>query len=589
MSRTVMQVFEETAARCGDLPALKTKVNGVWQATSWTEYRRNVRRTARALIGAGLEPGDGFALLAGNSEHWVTAYLGAVAAGAVPAGLYVTSSPEQCAYVIGHSDSSMVLVDSEAQLAKVLAVRDQLPKLKTIVLIGGESDAPGVLTWGALQTYADQVTEDSLQHRINALKPNDLATLIYTSGTTGNPKGVMMSHRNLTFTGEAARDAVGIERGHEVISYLPLCHIAEQNVTLHVSLAAGQTVWFAESLDALGDNLKEVRPHFFVAVPRVWEKIQAKLEAGMAEATGVKKHLLQWARGVGRASAQADQTGARRPWTYPLAERLIFSKLKAALGLDRCFHAMTGPAPIAQSTVDFFAPLGSTILEVYGQSESTGGGTLSMPGSNRSGSIGRALPGTEVSIAEDGEILLRGPQVALGYYKNPEATAETIDGDGWLHTGDVGHMDDDGFVYITDRKKELIITAGGENVSPQMLEGQLAGIPGVSQVAVIGDRRKFMSALFTLNPETLGTATRAAGSPARTPAEATACPLFVSWFRSQIDDANTRLARVQGIKQFTLLAEDFSVEGGELTPTMKKKRRVITEKYAAEIEAMYAG
>ncbi|MEC9408246.1 MAG: AMP-binding protein [Pseudomonadota bacterium] len=588
MSRTVIQVFEETAARCGDLPALKTKVNGVWQATSWAQYRRNVRKTARALMGAGIAPGDGFALLAGNSEHWVTAYLASIAAGGVPAGLYVTSSPEQCAFVIDHCDASMVLVDSEEQLAKVLAVRDQLPKLKTIILTEGESDAPDVLTWGALQTCADQVAEDALQARIDALKPDDLATLIYTSGTTGNPKGVMMTHTNLTFTGETARETVGIQRGHEVISYLPLCHIAEQNITLHVSLASGQTVWFAESLDALGENLKEVRPHFFVAVPRVWEKIQAKLEAGMAEATGVKKHLLHWARGVGARSAEADQAGRRRPLLYPLADKLIFSKLRAALGLDRCFYAMTGAAPISQGTMDFFASLGITILEVYGQSESTGGGTLSKPGANRKGSIGRALPGTEVSIAEDGEILLRGPHVSPGYFKNPEATAETMDADGWLHTGDVGRMDDEGFVYITDRKKELIITAGGENISPQMLEGRLASIPGVSQVAVIGDRRKYITALFTLNPETLPGALQAAGSPARHPQEAANCPVFVRWFESQVERANEDFARVQTIKKFTLLDEDFSVEGGELTPTMKKKRRIIAEKYASQIEAMYA-
>lgn len=588
MSRTVIEVFEETAARRGDAPALKTPVNGVWEALSWTEYRRNVRRTARALMALGLESGDGLALLSDNSVEWVTTYLAAVAAGAVPAGLYLTSSAEQVAYILDHADATVVLVDTAEQLDKLLSVREQLPKVKVIVTTRCRSDAEGVMHFDDLAEHAERTDEADLQARIDALDPDALAGLIYTSGTTGNPKGVMLSHRNLTWTGDKAREVVGIKPGMDVISYLPLCHIAEQNVTIHVAIASGLTVWFAQSLDALGENLKDVRPHMFVAVPRVWEKMQSKLEVGLGEATGVKKALINWARGLGLKAARSEYGGGGKPLLYPIADRLIFSKLKAALGLDRSIYQMTGAAPISQSTLDFFASLGLMIYEVYGQSESTGAGTISLPGVVRPGSIGRPLDGTEVRIAEDSEILLRGPHVAMGYYKNPEATAETIDADGWLHTGDIGHIDPDGFVHITDRKKELIITAGGENISPQALETQLNTIVGVSQVAVIGDKRRYLTALFTLDPETLPEAARAAGSKATTPAEAAKCATFRQWFDDQVATVNKHFARVQTIKKYTLLDADFTVESGELTPTMKKKRRVIHDRFSREIEAMYA-
>lgn len=589
MSKTVYGVFTQTVDKHPDTVALKTKRNGQWQGVSWKQYRDTVRQAGRGLLALGVQPGDGIGILSGNSEEWLFGYMAGVACGAVPAGLYTTSSADQVHYVLEHSDSVVVIIDTQEQLDKVLAVRDRLPKLKAIVTTHCNSDAEGVLSWQALLDKGNAIEDAELQARIDAQGPDDIATLIYTSGTTGNPKGVMMSHRNLTWVGVAAADSFDMDAGNDLISYLPLCHIAEQNLSIHCAIGMGTTIWFAESIEKLGDNLKEVRPHIFLAVPRVWEKIQAKIEAGMGDATGLKKTLLEWAQGVGRQYADNLEAGKGKPLMYPLAHKLIFSKAQAALGLDRCTYAATGAAPISQGTLDFFAGLGIIIHELYGQSETTGAGTMMQPGKIRRGTIGQAYPGTEARIAEDGEIMLRGDYVSPGYHKNPEATAETFTEDGWVHTGDVGEIDADGFVKITDRKKELIITAGGENISPSALEAELMGIPGVSQVAAIGDKRKFVSALFTLDPETFPAAKKASGTSANTPAEAAKDDTFNQWFEGQIAEINKRFARVQTIKKFTILPEDFSVDGGELTPTMKKKRRVIHEKYESQIEAMYAG
>lgn len=589
MSKTVFGVFSSTVDKQPDAIALKTKRDGQWQGVTWQQYRDNARGAARGMMALGLQAGDGVGILAGNSEEWLFGYMGGVAAGGVPAGLYTTSSADQVHYVLEHSDSVIAQVDTEEQLAKVLAVRDRLPKLKAIVTTHCESSEEGVYSWAQLLEKGQGVDDAELQARIDAQGSEDIATLIYTSGTTGNPKGVMMSHRNLTWVGEAAAANFDMGQGDCLISYLPLCHIAEQNLSIHCAIAMGTTIWFAESIDKLGDNLKDVRPHVFLAVPRVWEKIQAKIEAGMSEATGLKAKLLNWAGGVGRRYSANLEAGKGKPALYGVADKLVFSKAQAALGLDRCYYACTGAAPISQGTLDFFAGLGIIIHELYGQSETTGAGTMMQPGKIRRGTIGQGYPGTEVRIAEDGEIMLRGDYVSPGYHKNPEATADTFTQDGWVHTGDVGEIDADGFVKITDRKKELIITAGGENISPTALEAELMSIPGVSQVAAIGDKRKFVTALFTLDPETFPAAKKASGTSATTPREAANDETFKQWFEAQVAEVNKRFARVQTIKKFTILPEDFSVDGGELTPTMKKKRRVIHDKYESQIEDMYAG
>lgn len=588
MTETVIRVFERTVAEHGTIPALKYKRDGGWRTISYDDYYRDVMRAARGFMKLGLEPGQAVSIIGYNCPQWLIADLAAIAAGGRPAGIYTTSSPELCAYVAGHCAAPIVVVEDAEQLAKFKRVRHELPELRAIVMMFGEDDDEDVLSWQELLELGDDESlESELRARIERQGLEDCATLIYTSGTTGRPKAVMLSHRNLMWAAETVADVVRVQAGDDQISYLPLSHIAEQMFSIHGPITYGITVWFAESLDDLGENLREVRPHTFFAVPRVWEKIQHKMQAAGAEASPVQKRIVAWARGVGLRAAEAEEAGRRKPLLYPLARALVFDKVKKRLGMDRSRFRGTGAAPIARETLDFFAALDMVLYEVWGQSESTGAGTLNRPGEVRRGSIGRPYPETEIEIADDGEILMRGPSVFMGYLGNEQATRETVDADGWLYTGDVGRIDDDGFVYIVDRKKEIIITAGGENISPAHVEGEIKTIPVVSQVCVIGDHRKYLSALITLDEESLPEAAEAAGSSARTPAEAASCEKFGAWFEKRMEAVNERLARVQTIKRWRLLPEDFSIEGGELTPTMKLKRRVIHEKYADEIESLY--
>jgi len=588
MHSTVMEVLEACAIRHGAQPALLDKQGGQWQTTSWQEYRDQVRATARAFIALGLQPRDGVSIIGGNSKRWFIANMAAIYAGGVPSGIYVTNSPEQCHYIADHSDSSIVVVDNADQLAKFEQVRDRLPKLKAIVLMHGESDDKQVVSWSALSELAARVDAAVLEQRIRDQKADDLCTLIYTSGTTSDPKGVMICHRNLTWTAATAEGSVKLLPGDRILSYLPLSHVAEQLVSMHLPMVSGSSVWFGEGLDQLGENLREVRPTHFLAVPRVWEKMQAKIVAAGAENPPLMRKIAAWARKQGLAGGYAEQQGRRKPLLYGLARRLVFSKVHAKLGLDACRMAITSTAPISKATLEFFLSLGIPVCEVYGMSECTGPTTLSLPWNYRTGSAGPPLVGSEIKAMPDGELCLRGPHVCLGYFKNEAATRETIDAEGWLHSGDIGVIDEDGKVRITDRKKEIIITAGGENIAPQLIEGRLTAIPVVAQAVAIGDRRKFMSALLTLDPERLPIETAAAGSDARDAVAAASCQRFLAHLQQQIDEVNKSLARVQTIKKFVILPSELSIEGGELTPTLKLKRRVVHQKYAAEIESMYA-
>jgi len=588
--KTVMQVLEESAHLWPNMPALKAKIGGRWVETTWREYRETVRMTARAFIALGLEPGQGVAIIGDNSPEWFFADIGAIYAGGVPAGIYTTSSAEQCHYIAEHCDAAIVVVENKPHLVKILEIRDRLPVLKAIVVVDGDGADPtqGIYGFKDLPGLAATVDESALEARISAQKAEDVATLIYTSGTTGQPKAVMISHDNVTWTSTAVLQIVGLQPGECIVSYLPLSHVAEQAVSIHGPMMAGATTCFAESMDALGDNLREIRPHVFLGVPRVWEKIQAKMTAAGAQNSPLKKKIAAWARGLGLKSNLAEQTGGKKSFLYPLAKKVVYDKVRQRLGLDRCRMQITAAAPIARDTLEFFLSLDIPLYEVYGMSECTGPATVSVPGNYRTGKAGFCLPGGEIKIAEDGEICMRGRHVFLGYLKNAEATAETMDADGWLHSGDIGTIDGEGFLQITDRKKDLLITAGGENIAPQVIEGMLKSIPVIAQAVVLGDRMKFLSALVTLDPERIEADAKLAGSAATTVAEAAACAKFNAWLNGEVKKVNERLARVQTIKKIKVLPNELTVEGGELTPTMKIKRKVVNERYAAEIKALYA-
>ena len=583
----VMDVFERTVRSLGPKPALRVKRNGSWKTTSWDEYRQQVRHVARALIAVGAQPGSGVCIIGYNCPEWFFADIGSIYAGLVPAGIYTTSSPEQCEYIANHCAAPVIFVEDQEQLSKFLSIRSKLPNLKAIVLMRGETNQAGVYSWTKFLELGLRTPEAELEKRVAAQKADDMATLIYTSGTTGTPKGVVLSHDNLTWTAQAAANLVGGLSTDEVVSYLPLSHIAEQIVSLHGPMSFGACVNFAESMEKLGEALREVRPHYFLGVPRVWEKIQERIMAVGAKNPPLKKKISAWARRHGLAGGYADQQRVGKPLLYPLANALVFTKVKKTLGFDRARILVTSAAPISRDTLEFFLSLGLPICEVYGMSECTGPATASVPTKYRTGKAGFALPGAELKIAEDGEICMRGRHVFKGYFKDSAATAEALDKESWLHSGDIGVIDADGFLQITDRKKDLIITAGGENVAPALVEGYLKGIPVVSQAVVIGDRQRYLSVLLTLNQERIKQDAESCGSAASDAESAAKDEKFLQFLQRKIDEVNARLARVQAVKKFKVIPQEFTIEGGELTPTMKVKRKVVTEKYKKEIDQLY--
>ncbi|MFQ5555235.1 MAG: AMP-dependent synthetase/ligase, partial [Acidimicrobiia bacterium] len=584
---TIPKLVFDNAEQMPDRPAYHVKVGSAWRATTWATYAGEVRAAAKALVALGVEVGDKVNILGFNRPEWVIMDVAAIAVGAVPAGIYTTNSPHECKYIIGHSEAPLILIEDEGQWDKIVQVRAELPALRTVVLMKGAAvEDEMAMTWEAFLGAGADVPDDVIDSRLGAAKADDIGTLIYTSGTTGPPKAVMLTHDNLTWTPAQVTGHMKIGADDTLVSYLPLSHIAEQSFTIAAAAQRGYAVYFAESIDALAENLKEVQPTIFFAVPRVWERFHAGVTAKLAEATGVKAKLAAWAMDVGRKVNDLRNIGEEPAGLlaiqYKLADTLVFSKVKAALGLGKVRVAATAAAPIAAEILEFFAGLDILIWEIYGQSEDTGPTSVNLPGRTRFGSVGVSYPNVEVKIAEDGEILVKGRNVFKGYYKDAEATAETLV-DGWLQSGDLGEFDDDGFLYITGRKKDIIITAGGKNVAPAPIEGGIKNHPLVSEAVVIGDRRKFLSAVVTLDEEAADKfmADEGLAGPAHE-SEAVAGEI-----QRAIDAVNENLARVEQIKKFTVLGRQLSIEDGELTPTLKVKRNRVTEHFTSEIEAMY--
>ncbi len=586
--------LKDHARNQGHKVAMNWKGSHGWESMTWAQYHDQARKFGGALLKLGYGPGDTVAITGNNSPEWIIADVGAMYVRGVAGGIYQTSTPEQLQYVAHHMEAKVLVVEDKTQWDKVSQVRTELPHLKRVVMIRDADQVADDIICSFQDFLATGDDDAAIDAAFDAIQDDDLATLIYTSGTTGPPKGVMLTHDNLAFTAKLAVDLVGGAEPQDcVVSYLPLSHIAEQMFSILAAVTAGYSIWLCPAVDQLKAYLVEARPTLFLAVPRVWEKFKAALETKLGEATGVKAKIVSWSmrQGLkgGRTMMSTGDPQGLDGLKYRVANKLFFSKLKAGLGLDRLKMAVTGAAPIGQDVLEFFLSCGIIIHEVYGQSEDTGPTTFNnpFPGQRKHGTVGLPLPGVEVKIADDGEILVRGRNVCAGYYKNPEATAETIQ-DGWLYSGDIGEFDDGGFLRITDRKKDLIITAGGKNVAPQNIEKLMKGIAGVSQCVVIGDKRKFLSALFTVDPEAGPVLANKNGWPTD-PVALAEHPAFVAYLQSGVDKANGELARYETIKKFTVLPNDFTIEGGELTATMKVKRKIVNEKYAGEIEAFYAG
>ena len=596
---TLIDRFFDCETKYAALPALYYSDGGNWKHYTWAQYVRRARAFAGALIELGLQAGDGVAIMSDNNPEWVIADVGAMIARGVPTGIYQTCTAEQAEYIANHCEAKVVVLESRERWEYLggAAWADTLEHTDKIVLIrdAEQVDDPRVMSFADFEALG-AANQSAVDDRAAQIEEDDLAMLIYTSGTTGPPKGVMLSHRNIAWTTKQAFEMVG-DGGPDdaIVSYLPLSHIAEQLFSILVPVTGGIPIWFAEDLTKVKDAMLAARPTFFLAVPRVWEKFKAAMEGPLSEATGVKKFivdnsraaLLEGGRVVVERGEQALPFGLKV--RYDLANKLFGTKLKEKLGLERLKLAVTGAAPISFEVLEFFLSIGIIIHEGYGQSEGVGAASYNQPhpGQRKLGSAGKPFPGLEMKIAEDGEILVRGPNVFLGYYKDPDATAATVI-DGWLHSGDVGELDSDGYLKITDRKKDLIITAGGKNVAPQNIEKFLRSIEGVGNAVAIGDRQRFIAALVTVCPDQApGLAVRNGWPTERS--ELAIHPAFRAYLQAQIDSAvNTKLARYESVREFRVIAEDFTVEGGELTPTQKVKRPIVNQKYAHVIEEIYA-
>jgi long-chain acyl-CoA synthetase len=594
---TLPRLFRYVVRERGDRVAMREKHLGIWRGISWRDYGERARRVGLGLVALGLEPRDVVSILADNGPEWLYTDLGVMSVAGIPNGIYTTDSARQVEYIVNDSGTRFFFAENEEQLDKILEVRARCPALVKIVvydmegLHGFQDDQ--VMTFEALLELGSRYDREhpgAFDRMVETPQPDDLAILVYTSGTTGPPKGAMLSHRNILFQLAYADFITELREGDQQLSFLPLCHIAERTFTVFNPLYTGSTVNFAESVDTVPDNIREVAPALFFAVPRIWEKFYSGVALRMRDATWLGRFSYGQAMRVGRALAEAKIQG-RRPsllqrLAFRIADFLVLDNVKRSIGLHRARGAATGAAPIAPDLIRWYLALGINMTEVYGQTENTGLATAMPRGRIKLGTVGTARPDTQVRLSPDGEILLKGPHVFLGYYGKPDKTAETVV-DGWLHTGDVGTMDEEGFVRITDRMKDIIITAGGKNVTPSEIENQLKFSPYISDAVVIGDRRKFLSCLVMIDHETVAQFAQERDVPFSNFASLCRAPEVQDLIWSEIERVNKELARVETIKKFRLIEQLLTAEDEELTPTMKLKRTFINVKYKDLIDSMY--
>ena len=589
---SIPQVFFDRAAQRGEKTAHMVKRDGAWREISWQELGDTVRHVARGLLTLDLQAGDRVAILSDSRAEWVQCDLGTMAAAGITVPIYASSTPDQAAYILQNSGATAMFIDTAAQLDKILSVRDQVPTLKHIIMMADEPSAadesilmlPDLIRRG--RDADDQ--EAALEQRLAGLTPDHEATYVYTSGTTGPPKGVVQTHGNHMFMMESCGAITDLGEGDVNLLFLPLAH-SFARLESFLGFYMGWTTAFAESIDALAQNMREVRPMLVISVPRVYEKVYAGVQAGVA-GSALKQAIFNWSVGVGRQASRLQQQGQTLPFGLSLklnlAHRLVFHKLHAALG-GRLRYFVSGGAPLAREIAEFFHAAGLLILEGYGLTETCPALTANRHDNFKFGTVGQPVPGVELRLGDDGEILARGPNIARGYYQRPEATAEVFLDDGWFATGDIGEIDTDGFLRITDRKKDLLVTAGGKNVAPQNIENLLKGDPLISQAMVYGDRRPFLTAVLTLDVDAAKSYARDHGISGDSVAQLAESPQLRTVLEGRVERVNQRLAPYESIKKFVVAREDFTEASNELTPTLKVKRKVVTEKYQSELDALY--
>jgi len=598
---TVAEVFLNAVRARGDRIWLREKKLGLWRAWTWSEAGTAVREIALGLASVGLQPGECVSILANTRVEWMLSDLGVLCAGGVSNGIYPTDSASQVDYLCTDSGTRVIFVEDDEQLDKVLEVRDRLPKLSRIVVfdmdgLRGLND-PQVIGLDELRERGrvhDRDHPGEFDRRVASRAAQDLAILVYTSGTTGKPKGAMHLHRGLVYTmRQTARAFPRIDRD-ERMCFLPLCHIFERMVGAYFSVYTGSVLNFVENPETVPENVREISPTVFAAVPRVWEKFYSAVMIALRESSRTQQLAYGWAIGIGGRVAELVLARQPVPGTlklqFRLARWLALDNVRRLIGIHEARYLLTGAAPIAPDLIRWYLSLGIPMLEGWAMTENCALGTLNRPDSIRLGTIGTAADGTEVRIdPATGEILARGTNVFAGYLNLPEKTAETIDADGWLHTGDVGLIDDDGYLRITDRMKDIIITAGGKNITPSEWENELKFSPYVTDAVVIGDKRAYLTALVMIDQENVEKFAQDHDIPFSNYASLTRAPEVVELIQREVDKVNAKFARVEQIKQFRLLENQLTAEDEELTPTMKLKRSLVQRKYAELIEAMYKG
>jgi long-chain acyl-CoA synthetase len=557
---------------------------------SYASLGQAVREVARGLVGLGVQPGDRVAILSNTRAEWTLADFGVMCAGAVVVPVYQTNSPEECQYVLEHSGATAIFCEDDEQIAKVAEIRETLPGLRHVIRFVGESD--GALTLDGLRELGAQTADDAIDQRVQAITENDVATIVYTSGTTGPPKGCMLTHGNLRRTLDGIRQRISIQPGEDIFYlFLPLAHVLARIVQLFSIDAGGELAYWRRDPKKIIDDVALIRPTYLPSVPRVFEKIYTAATAKAEEAGGVKAKLFGWAVGVGGEVRERERRGGRPGLIlkaqHTLADKLVLSKVRALFG-GRIKVAITGAAPIDKEIIAFFHSAGVWVMEGYGMTETSAVSTLNTVPEHHLGTVGRPLPGCDVRISEDGEVLMRGMNIFSGYFNNEAATDEAVV-DGWLHSGDLGELDGDGYLHITGRKKDLIITSSGKNISPSNIESTLAQNRWISQAVVYGDRRPYLTALLTLDPDQAEALAAKVGADDPDPAALARHDGVRAELQAAVDETNRRFARIEQVKRFAILERDLSQEHEELTPTLKVKRNVVYERYGDRFAALYDG
>jgi long-chain acyl-CoA synthetase len=595
---TVAQKFWNAVQRRGAKVALRQKELGIWREVTWTVFGEHARAIAMGMAAHGFQPGDTASILANTRREWSYADYGILCAGGVSSGIYPTDAPEQVEYLVGDSGSSFVFVEDEEQLDKVLQVRERLPGLKKIVVFDMEGllhfKDPQVISLDELEAAGkawDREHPGEFDRRLQSRGIDDLAILVYTSGTTGKPKGAMVSNRNLRWVMEHFPTEITQTADDDKMGFLPLCHIAERMFGQFLSLETGARLNYVENPETVAENVREISPTVMMAVPRIWEKFYSAVSIRIKEATPMERWAYQKALAIGYKVAELRFEGKPVPAGLALANRLgrffVLNNVRRAIGMHNIRFAVTGAAPISPELIKWYYALGVDMYEVWGMTETTGGGTANRPGAFKLGSIGRPTEVNEMKLSDQGEILVRGTNVIMGYLNQPEKTREAIDGDGWLHTGDVGVVDEDGFFRITDRMKDIIITAGGKNITPSELENELKFSPYITDAVVVGDKRPYLTCLIMIDHENVESYAQERSVPFSDFTSLCRTQEVQALIQSEIDRVNSKFARVEQIKKFRLIEHKLTAEDEELTPTMKLKRKLVNEKYKDLIESMY--